>query len=448
MTRIILHVDLNSFFARATQQANPALRGKPVGIVKALGRTCIIAASIEAKRYGVVTGCRVSDAKKMCPQIILMPADFDKYEDISLRFIKICAQYSPLCEVFSLDECFIDVSETADFWAKAPQKINLQQLAYLELAKSWQLSIGAVNIAFEIKRRLREEIGDFLTCSVGISHNRLLAKLASSQIKYDGLFWITQDNIISVLDRSCLMDVCGLGGGLYSHLIRLGIDNFAKLRTCLLPYLYKHFGPHWSYHLYNICRGIDSTPVISYGEIPQAKSVGRTYSAHKPLSNKGEVYKLIRNLEEEASAKARHMGLAGRCVGFCLGTSPRNWSAQNDQKKSQSWYGHRTLKNYIDDGKKLFDLCRLISKDWEFKNIIFCGVTLGMLTRKGDLSLPLFFDDKRRQDLTEAADSINRRFGDYTLFPAQLLGMDIIRPEVTGYFGDKSFRLGKFLRNN
>ena len=447
MTRIILHVDLNSFFARATQQANPALRGKPVGIVKALGRTCIIAASIEAKRYGVVTGCRVSDAKKMCPQIILMPADFDKYEDISLRFIKICAQYSPLCEVFSLDECFIDVSETADFWAKAPQKINLQQLAYIELAKSWQLSIGAVNIAFEIKRRLREEIGDFLTCSVGISHNRLLAKLASSQIKYDGLFWITGDNAFDVLDKSNLMDVCGIGWGLYKHLAALGIDNFSKLRDCSIQFLYKNFGPFWSYYLYDICRGIDPTPVNSFRSLPKQKSVGRTYTTHKPLNSRKDTERLIRNLAEEAAFKARTMDLAGRYVGLRLQTSASHWSELKG-KESQSWYGHRILKNYIDDGKKLFDLCRLISKDWEFKNIIFCGVTLGMLTRKGDLSLPLFFDDKRRQDLTEAADSINRRFGDYTLFPAQLLGMDIIRPEVTGYFGDKSFRLGKFLRNN
>src|SRR3989344_2657315 len=95
MQRIILHADLNSFFARAEQQTNPALRGKPVGVVKAKARTCIIAASVEAKKYGVATGCWVNDARNLCPSIILVPADFDKYSDISHRFIKICADYSP-----------------------------------------------------------------------------------------------------------------------------------------------------------------------------------------------------------------------------------------------------------------------------------------------------------------------------------------------------------------
>src|SRR3989344_3851041 len=116
---MILHVDLNSFFAQAEQQANPFWRGKPVGILKAAGRTCVIAASVEAKRHGVKTGARLSEAKKICPQIILVPADFDKYADITYRFINICKSYSPYVEVFSLDECFIDVTETEKFWGGA-----------------------------------------------------------------------------------------------------------------------------------------------------------------------------------------------------------------------------------------------------------------------------------------------------------------------------------------
>ena len=184
--RTILHVDLNSFFATSEQQANPHLRGRPVGILKATGRICVIAASVEAKKYGVKTGMDVANAKSLCPQIILIPADFEKYEDITSRFINICKTYSPFCEVFSLDECFIEVTETEKFWG------------------------GVLNIALEIKKGLRSEIGDYLTCSIGIAHNRLLAKLASSQIKPDGLFRITKDNMFKVLDKSDLVEVCGL----------------------------------------------------------------------------------------------------------------------------------------------------------------------------------------------------------------------------------------------
>ena len=421
--RIILHADLNSFFAMAEQQTNPKLRGRPVGVVKAKGRTCIIAASYEAKKYGVTTGSRVFDAQKLCPQIILVPADFAKYEAMSLRFIKICADYSPLCEVFSLDECFVDVTETEKFWG------------------------NAFNIALEIKDRLRREVGEWMTCSVGISHNRLLAKLGSNQIKLDGLFWITEDNLFKVLDKCKLTDVCGLGYRLCSRLAKLGIDNFPALRACTLSFLYDNFGPFWSYHLFNLARGVDNTPVLAYTNLEQAKSVGRTYTTHKVLNSRQDVYKIARNLAEEAAFKARTMALAGRYVGFCLRTSARSWSGPKDDERIESWYGHRTLKNYISSGKELFDICKIISDNWVFNKIIFCGVTLGMLTKKDFLPIPLFEEARRQNKLVEKVDEVNNKYGDYTLFPAQLLGMPIIRPEVTGYFGDKKFRLQNFLRS-
>ncbi len=407
--RIIIHADLNSFFATAEQQANPALRDKPVGVVKGRGRTCIIAASIEAKRRGVMTGARVSDAKRLCPEIILIPADFTKYEYISRRFIKICASYSPACEVFSIDECFLDVTETEHLFG------------------------NVFNIAFDLKQRLSREIGDYMTCSVGISHNKFLAKLASNQIKPDGLFWITDDNAISILDRSKLMDVCGLGFGLFRHLEKLGIDSSLKLRACSAEFLYKHFGPHWSLHLYNICRGIDNLPVIPINDIADAKSVGRTYTTHRLLTRRDEMEKVMRNLCEEAAGKARQMGLVGRYVSVCL----------REGRGGQSYWGHLTLYDYIDSGKVFFDLCRKISADWLVRDAIFCGVTLAMLAPKKYQPIPLFADDRRNERLVKSMDLANQKYGDYTVFPAQLLSMPIVMPEVTGYFGDRKYQLSK-----
>jgi DNA polymerase-4 len=430
MTRLrtILHVDLNSFFATAEQQANPRLRGKPVGILKARGRNCIIAASIEAKKFGVKTGSNVFDAKKLCPQIVLVPADFDKYADITYRFIDICKSYSPKCEVFSLDECFIDVTESEKFFG------------------------GVLNIAFDIKKRLKEEIGDYMICSAGISHNKLLAKLASAQIKKDGLFLITDANALDVLDKSDLTEVCGLGFGLRKHLAKLGINSFPELREMPLSFLHKHFGPHWSTHLYNVCRGVDNSPVVPIFDIPDAKSVGRTYTTHRNLTTRTEILKLIRNLCEETAVKVRQMGLAGRYVGIAIRGGERKpfdgggWLAAKNYK--ETWWGHRTLKNYIDDGKTLFDICVEISKNWPFLcqdkpfgYVRFCGVTLGMLTKAEYVPTPLFPWDRRRRRLVSSLDKINGKFGDYTVFPGQLLGTAIIRPEVNGYFGDRAYRL-------
>ena len=121
---------------------------------------------------------------------------------------------------------------------------------------------------------------------------------------------------------------------------------------------------------------------------------------------------------------------------------------QGDVGGGESFFGHLTLRNYISDGKILFDLCLKISKNWPFfakahrgKYVRFCGVTLGMLTKTNYLPIPLFPAERRRQELTSTIDLINQRFGDYTIYPGQLLGMPIVRPEVNGYFGDKSYRL-------
>src|SRR3989344_5529018 len=410
--RVILHVDLDSFFATAAQQANPGLRKKPVGIIKAKGRSCIIAASKEAKKYGVKTGSSVFDAKKLCPSIILVCAEFEKYEDITYRFIKICQQYSPICEVFSLDECFIDITDTEKLWG------------------------SALSIALDIQKRLAAEIGDYLTCSVGISHNSLLAKLASTQAKPDGIYYLDKKSVFEALDKADLTDVCGIGFRLHRRLQALGIDDFRTLRACSLKFLYKHFGPFWSEHLYNLARGIDNSEVIPSAEIPEAKSVGRTYTTHRNLYKKDEIERLIRNLCEEASEKARKMQLAGRYVGLAL------------RGAQTSFYGHKTLKAYIDDGKMLFQICQIILKEWSGKYVRFCGVTLSQLAKNEYQSIPLFPQDQRRGNLIAVVDSINNQFGDYTVFPAQLLGTEIIRPEVTGYFGDKSYRLGKFYERN
>ena len=129
-------------------------------------------------------------------------------------------------------------------------------------------------------------------------------------------------------------------------------------------------------------------------------------------------------------------------MSFYLRTSPKKWSGPKEvNSEIQSWHGHRTLKNYIDSGKELFDICKLISENWDFKDVIFCGVTLGMLAKKEYLPLPIFEADRKLWNLIISSDQINNRFGDYTVFPAQLLGMPIIMPEVTGYFGDKAYRL-------
>ncbi len=170
-----MHLDMNSYFATVEQQANPLLRGKPVGVCAYLSpKGCIIAASQEAKKFGVRTGMRVSEAKKICPQIILLENDPDKYRFISRQIFSVLKKISDDVEVYSIDEAFIDLTG---------------------LAKDFNV---AQAIAKKIKQTIRDEIGSYLTCSIGISHTRWLAKFASEENKPDGLTIITQQDLANI----------------------------------------------------------------------------------------------------------------------------------------------------------------------------------------------------------------------------------------------------------
>ncbi len=157
--RIIMHIDMNAFFASVEQQANPALRGKPIAVIGSAKRTVITTSSYEARALGVKTGMTVWEARQKCPQIILVIGDNRKYTWTSAQIIKIFKDFTPLVEVFSIDEAFLDVTGSLRLFGSA------ERIAYL------------------IKARIRHQFG--ITCSIGIAPNKLLAKLASDMQKPD-----------------------------------------------------------------------------------------------------------------------------------------------------------------------------------------------------------------------------------------------------------------------
>src|SRR5258708_1763162 len=161
---LLMHVDLNSCFATIEQQANPLLRGKPLVVAAyETPNACILAPSIEAKKFGIKTGMRIREALLLCSDIIVRTPDPPKYRDVHVKFKKIFQYYSPDVTPKSIDEAIIDFTEVEN------------------------LNPDLVRIAREIKRRMKTEIGEWIVCSIGISTNMFLAKLAASLHKPDGL---------------------------------------------------------------------------------------------------------------------------------------------------------------------------------------------------------------------------------------------------------------------
>lgn len=407
MKRTILHLDMDSFFAMVEQQANPYLRGKPIGITKQEGRSCVIAASVEAKKFGVKTGTSVWEARKLCSEIIFVPSDFEKYFSVTKHFVEIVSQFTPLMEVFSIDEVFLDVTETQALFG------------------------GPFFIALKIKQLINEEIGGWATGSVGVSYNKLLAKLASEQHKPDGYFEIDEENRDEILGKINLYDICGIGWRLTPRLLNAGVRNLLQIREMPDDILQATFGPFWSVELKRLSWGVDHSPVIPSTEIPDMKSVSRTFTLFKNTREEREIKQTMRNLCEEAARKIRDMEMLTRQVGIDI------------RGDNQGASGHKTLKYYLDDGQEVFDLVWQIYQKWSWSfSVRFIGVWLGLLEKRKYLTQDLFPWKRRKAKLLEAMDKVNKRYGEFTVYPARLLGGELIRSEVNGYLGDKKYRLG------
>ena len=401
----ILHLDMDSFFASVEQQANPALAGKPIGIIKGEGRSCVIATSKQAKKLGIKTGISTYDAKHIYPKIIFVPADFDKYFFVTNKFIEICSRYSPDLEIFSIDELFLDVTKTEKFFA------------------------GTSGIVREIKKAIKKELGEQITCSVGISYNRLLAKLASDINKPNGVFEINLENRDQILFSTKLSDVCGLGFRLEKKLFDMGICGFKTLREISEEYLLPNFGPFWTRELKRLSLGEDNSLLTKVGEIPKMKSVSRTFTLYENTTDLKIIKATLRNLCEEAGSKARQMKTKGREVGIAVRGGEKNE------------YRHKTLKYFIDDGKDFFEIAWRLFGEMKWDGYIrFLGVWLGSLRSKKELNLNLFPEENKKENLTSAMDKVNNKYGELTLYPAVMLQGAKIKSEVNGFLGDKSFR--------
>lgn len=399
MQKIILHIDFDSFFASCEQQFNPLLRNKPLGVTATNGRTCIIASSREAKKLGIKTGARTYEALKICPTLNLAPANFVKYLETSKKFLKICQNFSPDVELFSIDEVFMDITLTNPLFG------------------------GPYEMIKKIKKEIKEKIGEYITVSVGISHNKLLAKLASGLKKPNGVFEITEKNLEEVYRSAELTDVCGIGERIKARLNKIGINTLLQLRDANLSLLIQEFGNCEAHFLKNIGLGIDSDSLSSYAVAPSVKSVGRNYCLPKNEYDKKIALQNIYELCEEVCIKLRRLNKKARTVGYYFG---------GDINLHQ----RKTYQKYFDTGKEMFDLLTSLVDINQFKYVRQIGITaLGLLDA---IDAPLsLFDSPRKDKLTSAIDKINERFGDHTIRNGFLLHADKLTTVPNGYMADK-----------
>src|SRR3990172_8828199 len=266
----IMHIDLNSCFATVEQQANPHLRGKPVAVAAYTTPSgCILAPSIEAKRYGIKTGMRVKDGKLLYPGLIVLPPDPWKYRNVHLSLRRIMADY------------------TADFYPKSIDEFVLNLAGYLPLKASPCRVVAQSPMhrtALEIKQRIKKEVGDWLTVSVGIAPNRFLAKVASSLYKPDGLTEITKRNFLEIYQKLKLVDLPYIK---LRNAIRLSFVGIATVEEFYMSPIWKlqaAFKSVNGYYWYLRLRGWEIDDV-EFGR----KTYGNSYALPNPLTTLDEI---------------------------------------------------------------------------------------------------------------------------------------------------------------
>lgn len=386
---LVMHIDLNSCFATATQQAFPHLRGKPL-VMAAYDspRGCVLAPSIEAKRYGIKTGMRVMEAKHLYNNVIVRTTDVSLVRDIHVRLKKITRDYSTIVVPKSIDEIVIDFNPV--------QSVIRRPLT--EIAK-------------EIKDRIKKEIGEWMVCSIGIGTNRFLAKTGTSLNKPDGLDVITHENLRHVYSRLKLTDLCGISHRFQARLNIYGIFTPLQFLDAPLSLLKNQvFQSIVGYYWYKRLRGheIDAIEFLR-------KSYGQDYALGKQTANPQELSRIMLKLCEKMGRRLRRAGKAANGVHITI--------LYNDYTY---WHRARLMNQPMYATRELYRGAQLIfNQQPERKVVAKLSVSCYDLIPCEKSQLSLFAEGKEKmRKVSDAMDSINNKYGEFVITPALLLDID------------------------
>lgn len=408
--KLIAHVDMNSYFASVEQQANPFLRGKPIGVCAYLHRHgCVIAASIEAKKMGMKVGMSVEDAKRAVPQAVFVQNDPAKYRAVTSRVFRLLHELTDRVEHYSIDEAFLDFTG----W-------------YRDAAEAaWALS--------RVRTRIRDEIGEWLRCSIGIAPTRFLAKTASDMQKPNGLVIIDYENLDAILAKLDFEDVCGIGPRMRRRLERLGLRTLLEVKHAPLGNLMRAFG---KYGFFLQCKlsGLEFERMTTPDEsLPQ--SVGHSYCAPKRVNEEGKVAATLMRLAERAGRRMRKLDLFANSVSVAVGfrapgfASPSGpfWQPLPDEGGSIST---RLGEPAQDSFTLVGAACDLLREIWHGESVNFLAVTFMDLavpsqqTRLDGENGAFFTARDRRRRMSLAVDAVRDRYGDEAILFGDMIRLE------------------------
>lgn len=393
MERLIFHVDVNSAFlsweaAKRIKQGLPDLREIPscVGGDPKKRTGIVVAKSIPAKKYGIVTGEPMSSALRKCPNLVCVHSDFALYQRCSRAFKAICASYAPVMESFSIDEVFLDMTGT--------------RLVYPD----------PVATAHEIKDKIREELG--FTVNVGISVNKLLAKMASDFEKPDKVHTLYPDEIPQKMWPLPVRDLLFLGAASEKALGRAGIHTIGDMAHRSEKEIQTILGEKAGHQLYRYANGLDDSPVRAEREEAKGVSVETTFE--DDIETMEQALPILLSQCDIVASRMRREGK--KCT--CVAVSFRMLDFRNKSHQ-------RKLENPTDVTEEIFQNVKILFREsWKGQPLRLIGVALTGLTEDEYEQMSLFEDPsvkEKQRKMDEALDSIRRKFGNDKITRASIM---------------------------
>ncbi len=386
---LIMHIDLNSCFATVEQQARPMLRGRPVAILnRRTEMTAIVTASYEAKAKGVKVGMKYREALALCPGLIGLESDPPKYRYVYHKLLDIMKDYSAHVTMKSIDEGVIDFHDSS---------VDIQ-------------GRDLVEVAHEIKQRLKDEIGVWMLCNIGIATNRFLAKTAAGLNKPDGLNVITPGNLRDVLGKLELLDLTGIAHRNQHRLNSVGIYTPIEMLdtdvVTLQKIVFKSVVGRW---WHDRLRGWEVDDVAT-----DIKRVGRQYVLERFDLSYEEIVERLHHLCESVGSRMRSQQKSARGIYVYAKTRSREY-----------WHSSTLSQLPFSSDQTIYLLARKLFEKApnELKEI---GIHCYELEPILDDQMSLFNDQIiRERQVTEAIDGINQRFGERTIHSAHTLGSGV-----------------------
>jgi DNA polymerase IV len=409
-----MHIDLNSFFASVEQQLHEEYRGKPLAVVPTMAdTTCCIAASYEAKAFGVKTGTQVGEAKKLCPGIILIEGSHTEYAKYSERITKAVELACPVSHNPSIDEMVC------------------------QLIGREQEPPRARKIALEIKQSIYKNVGVALRCSIGMAPNRYLAKIASDMQKPDGLIGLLPSQLPRAIAHLELRDLPGVGARTEARLNKKGITTMEQLLALDRNSMRNLFDSVWGDRMYHWLRGAQTEDATG-NNVTQAevqKSLGHSHVLAPEHRSPEGSWAVAHKLLHKAAMRLRmeHFYTSSLAVTIRY---------QLTREQAEARAAHSTVKRHTSgiknsgwgmearfrDCQDTLTLLEILRSLWaqrpqgaEFQKPFFVGITLRNLIPEDEHQAELFADPSNRADLSATMDKLNLKYGHTTLHFAGML---------------------------